>query len=206
MSTAVPDQPFTANLSIRLNYQRCISPELTTMTIFSQALADGFINTADALALFDSLEIAEADFMLGHWKGSGFPTNHRLDGVLEAYHWYGKRFDSPEDVHPLVFTSLSGSTVSLNPARMPLGLLNSMPVPRAAVVGRLFQLLFPLLTTRRSRARLRMTRYRDKVSATMIYDDLPINDVFRKVDDRTLLGIMDLKGMVQPFFFILRRV
>ena len=37
------------------------------------------------------------------------------------------------------------------------------------------------------------------------YDNLPINDVFRKVDDNTVLGIMDLKGMKQPFFFVLRR-
>jgi hypothetical protein len=39
----------------------------------------------------------------------------------------------------------------------------------------------------------------------MIYDDLPINDVFRKVDNNTVLGVMDLKGMEQPFFFVLRR-
>ena len=31
-------------------------------------------------------------------------------------------------------------------------------------------------------ARLRMTEYRGVVSATMIYDSLPLNDVFRKVD------------------------
>jgi len=47
--------------------------------------------------------------------------------------------------------------------------------------------------------------YRGKVSATMIYDYLPINDVFRKVDDNTVLGLMDFKGMPQPFFFVLDR-
>jgi len=39
----------------------------------------------------------------------------------------------------------------------------------------------------------------------MIYDHLPIMDLFRKVDDNTLLGVMDLKGMQQPFFFVLYR-
>ena len=39
----------------------------------------------------------------------------------------------------------------------------------------------------------------------MIYDSLPINDVFRKVDDHTVLGLMDLKGMKDPFFFVLTR-
>jgi hypothetical protein len=47
--------------------------------------------------------------------------------------------------------------------------------------------------------------YRGKVSATMIYDYLPINDTFRKVDDNTVLGIMDDKQSSQPFFFILKR-
>ena len=47
--------------------------------------------------------------------------------------------------------------------------------------------------------------YRGKVSATMVYDYLPINDAFRKVNDDTVLGVMDLKNSSQPFFFILKR-
>jgi len=39
----------------------------------------------------------------------------------------------------------------------------------------------------------------------MIYDYLPINDSFRKVDDNTVLGIMDFKNSHQPFFFVLKR-
>jgi hypothetical protein len=35
--------------------------------------------------------------------------------------------------------------------------------------------------------------------------DQPIVDVFRKVDDATLLGLMDLRGMEAPFFFLLER-
>ena len=63
----------------------------------------------------------------------------------------------------------------------------------------------PLFQTRRSRARVRMTEYRGKLSATMIYDALPINDVFRKVDADTVLGIMDYKGMPASLFFVLQR-
>ena len=69
----------------------------------------------------------------------------------------------------------------------------------------MLQVAMPLLTTSKSRARLRMTGYRGKTSATMIYDQLPINDVFRKIDENSVLGITDLKGMKRPFFFILRR-
>ena len=44
-----------------------------------------------------------------------------------------------------------------------------------------------------------MTEYRGVVSATMIYDSLPIIDIFRKVDDDTVLGAMDLRFTPQPF-------
>jgi hypothetical protein len=175
------------------------------MATFSEAIAVGSTSTDEALSLFDSLDTVDANFMIGSWKGAGFPTDHPLDGLLEAYHWYGKRFKTLNHVHPLLFTKLGGNKVSVNPVLVPIRLGNLMPVPKAAFLGRLFQLFIPLLTTRRSRARLRMTHYRGKASATMIYDDLPINDVFHKVDNNTVLGVMDLKGMVRPFFFVLRR-
>jgi hypothetical protein len=130
-----------------------------------------------------------------------------MDGLLEAYHWYGKRFENTEDVHPLLFSKLGGGVAYVNPAFISplLGLIGPVPMPKSAAFGRLFQLAMPLFTTSRSRARLRMTNYRGKTSATMIYDQLPINDVFRKIDENSVFGIMDLKGMKKPFFFILRR-
>lgn len=167
----------------------------------------GKATTEQALELFDSLEPVDVGVMIGRWKGEGFPTGHHMDGLLEAYHWHGKRFENPEDVHPLVFSTLGGGVASVNPAFMgpALSLSACFPLPKSAFFGRLFQVVMPLLTTSKSRARLRMTTYRDKSSATMVYDQLPINDVFRKIDDSTVLGVMDLKGMKQPFFFILRR-
>ena len=59
--------------------------------------------------------------------------------------------------------------------------------------------------TGRPAARLRMVEYRGVVTGTMIYDALPINDHFRAVDDDTLLGAMDLRGLPDPFLFVLRR-
>jgi hypothetical protein len=38
-----------------------------------------------------------------------------------------------------------------------------------------------------------------------LYDHLPIVDVFRRLDAHTLLGVMDARGISQPFFFTLRR-
>lgn len=91
----------------------------------------------------------------------------------------------------------------MNPVLM--GPLLGLSLPKSAILGRLFQVFMPLITTSRPKARLRMTTYRGKLSATMIYDQLPINDVFRKIDQDTVFGVMDLKGMESPFFFILRR-
>lgn len=78
-------------------------------------------------------------------------------------------------------------------------------MPRSAMVGRLFQTLLPFLATSRSAARLRMSTYRGQSSATMIYDQLPIHDVFRQINQDAVLGVMDRKGMNLPFFFILQR-
>jgi hypothetical protein len=160
-----------------------------------------------ALELFDSLEPVDIDFMIGHWQGEGYPTNHPLDGLLEAYHWHGKYFESSEDVHPLVFSNLRGKPTRINPRSMGsvLALVDRVRIPKSKTVGKIFQLMMPLLSTSKSRARLRMTEYRGKTSATMIYDQLPINDVFRKLDDNSVLGVMDLKGMKDPFFFKLKR-
>jgi hypothetical protein len=165
------------------------------------------LTTEQAFTRFDGLPPVEIPFLLGSWTGESFPTGHPLDGALEAFHWHGKRFDSAEEVYPLVFTTLGGGLICLEPKAMGPGLRLSdrFPVPKSALAGRLFQLLLPLLSTARSSARLRMTSYRGVLSATMLYDHLPINDVFRKLDDDTVLGVMDFKGMEMPFFFQLRR-
>ncbi|WP_035994723.1 DUF4334 domain-containing protein [Leptolyngbya sp. KIOST-1] len=177
------------------------------MKTFSEAVERGEVTPAEALALFDSLDAVGIDSMMGAWKGASFPTQHPLDGALEAFHWYGKRFETADDVHPLVFETLGGGTTSVNPlwALPLLPWLDRWPLPKASALGHLFQLGIVLFSTDRSCARLRMTTFRGKESATMIYDTLPINDVFRKVDDHTLLGLMDLKGATQPFFFLLHR-
>ena len=161
--------------------------------------------TEAAFARFDQLKPVAPEEMLGSWRGEGFPTGHPLDGLLEAWHWRGKRFDSLEEVHPLVFEGWGGGQVHVNPALVPIGLLRAQCVGRLVPFGGLFPWLAPLVSTRASAARLRGTLYRGKVSATMVYDALPIQDIFRRLDAHTLLGVMDCKGMEQPFFFVLRR-
>jgi hypothetical protein len=162
-----------------------------------------------ALELFDSLEPVDIDFMIGRWQGEGYHTGHPMDGGLEAFHWYGKLFESSEDVHPLLFWNRHGEIVRIDPGAMGSGgeqnSEDEQSGPPSKTAVKIFQLLTPLLTTSESRARLRMTEYRGVLSATMIYDQLPTNDIFRKLDDNTVLGLMDNKTIKDPFFFKLVR-
>jgi Domain of unknown function (DUF4334)/GXWXG protein len=159
-----------------------------------------------ALGFYDRLEAVDVGEMIGSWRGEGLPTGNPLDGLLERIGWYGKRFDGPDDAHPLVFGARAGRTTLLNPAFVPIAaLLRYQWLLRAPFVPRLFSVVRPLLSTHNPKARLRLMAYRGVLTATMCYDALPINDVFRKVDNDTLVGVMDLRGLAAPFMFVLRR-
>lgn len=174
------------------------------------ALQEAGTTAAEALAFYDSLGPAGVDDLLGEWRGSGLRTGHPFDGLLERLGWYGKRFDGPEDAHPLLFDDGRGRVAAVDPAWFPVSLVARRPPllrlahHRAAV--RLLRAGLPLLRTRRPRARLRMTEHRGVVTATLVYDALPVHDAFRSVDDRTVLGLMDMRGLDAPFLFVLRRV
>ena len=162
--------------------------------------------TAVALAFFDALPPLELHEMIGSWRGSGVPTGNPLDGMLERFGWHGKRFDGVDDAHPLVFENGNGALSSVNPALVPMGVILRVPsMANTPFAARLFRLARPLIRTRRPAARLRKMEYRGVLTATMIYDALPITDAFRKVDGDTVLGVMDLRGLEQPFVFTLRR-
>jgi len=167
----------------------------------------GSCSPEEAAALFDALEPVDTAFMLGSWRGAGLSTGHPMDGYLETFGWYGKRFDSTEKVHPLVFRAPGGALKTLEPQRVFAGmaLMRFPSVAKSAAVGKGFGMAMGLLATRRPAARLRVTRYRDQTTATMIYDRLPINDSFVRVDEDTVLGVMDLRGMRAPFWFSLQR-
>jgi hypothetical protein len=164
--------------------------------------------TVDALAAFDAAEPVEPEFMIGIWHGAEVPTGHPLDGFLEASGWWGKQFVDAETVHPLLFpTSDTTALWALNPvlAFGGLGIAAKIPVIKDWSFERPIAALRPLLATRRPKARLRTTRYRGVDTATMVYDQLPIHDVFRKIDDQTVIGAMDLRGSRKPYFFALTR-
>lgn len=177
------------------------------MTDINAIMAAGRCTLDEGLAAFDALPAASIDMMIGAWSGSGIASDHPMDGLLETYGWHGKAFEDAEAVHPMIFRTRSGKLVRLGPRRMFSGLvLNRFPrFARSKFMQTVLALSMFMLKTRRSRARLRLTTYRGKSTATMQYDNLPINDVFAKIDDDTALGVMDMKGHDRPFFFLLRR-
>ena len=162
---------------------------------------------ADALAFFDACDPVTPEEMLGQWKGSGMPTGNVMDGLLEVTGWYGKRFISADEVDPLVFEDWRGKLVRVNPALMPMGAPKQLfDLTMDDRVSKIARPIVSSLRTFSPAARLREVKYRGEVTATMIYDDLPIFDHFRKVDADTVVGAMDYRKNPQPFMFVLRRV
>lgn len=178
---------------------------MKTLENCQSILEAGQTTTEKALALFDALEPVNLEFMFGCWQGSGLHTSHPMDGLLEASNWYGKEFVDAENVHPLLFLDRQKQVFKVAPNPTAMKWVLKLPIPRNDSWKPLFMFIISFLKTEKSQARLRMVQYRGQVSATMIYDYLPINDAFRKVDENTVLGIMDYKESSQAFFFILKR-
>jgi hypothetical protein len=158
----------------------------------------------EALALYDDLPAVASAEVLGSWKGRELKTGHPMDGLLEASGWWGKRFDSIDAVHPLLFSDGSGDIFPVDPRKVPLGLADRIPAAAVERGRRMMPVLRHVVGTSKPRARLRDVEHRGKVSAAMVYDHLPIIDHFRAVDDTTLLGVMDLRG-APPYAFLLTR-
>jgi len=176
--------------------------------LLSDVLPSAPTTTAEAMAVFDAAPAVEPEFMIGTWHGAEMPTHHPLDGFLAASGWWGKQFVDSETVHPLLFPTGDGSTLwALNPvlAFGGLGVAAKLSGVKNQSFKRPISTMRPLLQTRAPKARLRTTRYRGVDTATMIYDQLPINDVFRRLSDDAVIGAMDLRGSSRPYFFVLRR-
>jgi hypothetical protein len=156
-----------------------------------------------ALTLFDSLAPLGVDELRGRYRGSEIATGHPLDGALPASGWYGKQFDGPEEVHPLLFEA-NGRVFPVEPRYAAPGL--SPRLPHAAVVAgrRLLPFARPVIEARAPGARIRAVEHRGVVGAAMVYDRLPVIDHFRRLGEGELLGLMDARNLRQPYFFRLR--
>lgn len=135
---------------------------------------------ADLDALWADLAPVRVEEILGAWRGGDFATGHVASAVLEKVRWHGKRFDSPLAAVPLVCRDDSGELYS----------------NKDAGGG--------------GEASLWEVGFRGEVTATMVYDRMPVFDHFKKVDDATLMGIMNGKleaafGVEDLYYFWLER-
>ncbi len=147
-----------------------------------------------------------AEQVIGRWRGSGLATGSPIDGLLEGYGWYGKEFLDAETVHPLLFLDRTGRPRPVDPALIPVGLLRAHAgVARSGLARQAFGGIRPLMYTDKPKARLRSVEHRGVATAAMVYDALPIIDVFRRVGPDVVLGAMDMRGLPAPFFYLLER-
>ena len=171
------------------------------MNTLNKILKENASTYEEALQLFDELETVTVDFMIGKWKGEEIFTGHPMDGLLASTGWYGKIFESAEKVHPLVFYTdkTKSDLFAVNPTAV-------FKLQNTATDQNLFMADHRKdVETHEFKARLRNTEFRNSISATMIYDELPINDIFKKIDENTVFGAMDLKSQPRNYFFLLRR-
>lgn len=120
------------------------------------------------MPLFEQLEPASADFMIGQWHGGKFDGGEDPDPI----NWYGKRFESRTHVEPLLCSKEDGTVYAWD---------------------------------KWGAAQLREVEFGGKVQACLIYDEKPMMDYFRKVNENLVIGLGDIKGLPTDFFFWLER-
>jgi hypothetical protein len=165
------------------------------------------VGPVSALALFDRLEPVDAGFLQGLWQGEELWTGHRLNGLLSAFGWYGKAFLADRRAHPLIFTGADRRFV-VDPRPLPASIVLRMPGPAARLLREAAPLIKPMLEwfrTDEPRARVEVCEWRGKTGASMVYDTVPVTDMFRRIDDDSLLGMMVTREPSEPFFFVLQR-
>jgi len=118
--------------------------------------------------LWAELPTVGVEEILGSWRGGDFANGHPASALLEQVRWHGKRFDSPLEAHPLICRGEDGALYS-NSKAAGGGLASLWPVG-----------------------------FRGEVTATMVYDAMPVFDHFKAVDENTLLGVMN--GKLAPAF------
>lgn len=172
----------------------------------TQLLQSGALSSQkEAIKFFDQLPAIQPDELTGTWRGKECMTGHPMEGLLQQTNWYGKAFFSDGNAHPLVFQKKDGTLFNLNPNFIPAG-FPMIKVP-GFLVRPALKLFYPFLSTQKPKARLHLVSFRGKVSSAMIYDRLAIIDHFRKIDEDSVLGLMEYKGYPKNkyFFFILER-
>lgn len=156
---------------------------------------------------FRSLHPVERHELVGLWKGRGIPSGHPFDGVLENLGWFGKRFTPDMRADALLFRSDERRLVAVDPAWIPLGLaLRFHHLGRTRAARNLFSHLQRRLRAKGPVASLKSMVFAGTESAAMVYDDQPIVDHFRRIDQHRIMGAMKIRDDARLYVFELERV
>lgn len=173
------------------------------LTALSEMLQAG-TTPEQALVYFDQLEPIDLHRIIGQWRGVALPTGHPIDELSTLFGWYGKLFFDPEHAHPLLFKHQE-QLISIDPRWIPLSWIGRRTLPAKRVLAKMAKRAQFMVISGDSHARLRMLHYRGQLSATLVYDGSPVLVMLRQVNADTLLGVMEIKDMPQPFFCVLYR-
>jgi hypothetical protein len=146
-------------------------------TRFAELRAQRDVSPAELDEIWSALDTVRSADIVGSWKGDECHTGHKMNGQLKAARWFGKNFNSVDDVEPIVCYDDDGNLFSNN--ELSLG-----------------------------GASLWDVEFRGEVTATMVYDGQPVFDHFKRVDDTTLMGIMNGKRQRSSgnfLYFLLER-
>jgi hypothetical protein len=157
-----------------------------------------------ALERFTGLDTAKD--LVGRWRGHSLPTQHPLDGLLEALGWHGKWIDSVNEVHPLIFRNRFGRLIPIEPLFMPAALAIQWPDLAKSWIARSgLALAASLLRAHSYGARLETRNYDGRSGMALVYRRKSIVDHLRQVGPNEVIGLMEHRRMERPFFFLLTR-
>lgn len=147
---------------------------------------------ADVAAVYNRLGPIDPKFLIGDWTGGDLDTGHAAQRALRDLKWAGKCFHSNDDVDPIMVYDDQNNRVWNKDFGH--AIVNSASPSHRIVKSA-------------NAKKLREVKYRSVVSTAMIYDQFPIIDHFRYVDNDTVAGAMDTKQYgTEVHYFFLKRI
>lgn len=147
---------------------------------------------SEIAAVYNKLKPVEAEFLLGDWTGGDLDTGHAAHKALADLRWAGKSFHSVDNVDPVMVYDEQNNRVW------------NEKYGHAVVSA------YSIVSSSRgfNTSQLREVKFHGVVSTAMIYDQFPIIDHFRYVNDNMVAGAMDTKmyGDAGVYYFFLRRL
>lgn len=181
---------------------RHLSSTSRTMLSFKDVATKRAGSTEELWKVFDSLPpVAVSDLVGYKWKGYEVDNGHPWVGKLESNNWFGKQYHDEDNGDALLIYAneqKDGETFAADGLKT-FKAFNS-DTERVLFKDR------AKYEANGSICRLKTILHRGVNTASMFYDQLPVNDSFRKVDDNTVFGVMDNKVLPDPpYFFVLEK-